>query len=450
MNLIDFFENYLRRVCMVKKEDPILIAVSGGIDSVCLLHLLYQVQNNIAVAHCNFQLRSDESEEDEKFVKFLAEKLSIPYYSKKFKTIEYAQLYGISVQEAARELRYNFFENVSNLFNYKYIAIGHNADDNIETFFINLFRGCGIRGISGIKPINGKIIRPLLFVSREEIQNYVIKHNLDYREDSSNRSDKYLRNRIRHHLLPLMDKINASFRKTMQENILHFQQVETFYQHYIDKIKKEVIINQSQETITFSIEKIKQNIVPELLIYEIFFPLGFSSDTCKDIFHALDGESGKKFYSQSYVLIKDREFLHLKEKSFLNSTDVIYYINENTSSLAKPIHLVFRCYNANDYNILKKNNIAAIDADKLNFPLIIRKWQKGDYFMPLGMKNFKKLSDYFIDNKLSIFDKENVWILANGEEIVWVIGYRIDERYKITSQTQHVMEIVWEANPNEL
>ncbi|MCX7987149.1 MAG: tRNA lysidine(34) synthetase TilS, partial [Bacteroidales bacterium] len=422
MNFFRRFEQFLQKECQIKPTDQILIAVSGGVDSMCLLHLLHQTQSQIAVVHCNFQLRGNESDDDEKFVEEYCKKLSIPFYSKRFETIQYANLKGITLQEAARDLRYSYFENLRQIIHFQYIATAHHADDSIETFFINLIRGTGIKGITGIKPRNNRIIRPLLFAYRYEIEKYCFEHHIAYRTDSSNSTDKYLRNQIRHHILPALEKLNSSFRKTMSQNIVNFQQAEQIYQFYINRVSKELIEEWPGKLMAIRIDAIKQQPSPALMLYELLRPYGFNSDTCTDIFLSLENEPGKEFFSKTHRLIRDREFLIIEEKEDL--TVSTYYIDAETTETEKPIKLIFRRFIASQYTIPKHPHVAALDADKIQFPLLLRRWQKGDYFVPLGMKYYKKLSDFFVDNKLSRIQKERTWILANGEDIVWIIGYR--------------------------
>lgn len=441
MNFQQRFEQYLSKECHVSASDRILVAVSGGSDSMCLLHLLHKVNKNIAIVHCNFQLRGAESDEDETFVKQQAEKFSIPCYVKRFNTSDYAHTTSQSIQEAARELRYNFFEHIRRLYQYQFVATAHHADDSIETFFINLIRGTGLKGITGIKSVKETIIRPLMFAFRKEIEQYCNENKIPFRTDSSNLSDKYLRNHIRHHIIPALEQLNTTFRQTMLQNIAHFQQAAKIYQHYVNHELNQIAQYQSDGLITLSIKKITEQPSPTLALLELLQPYGFSPDTCNEIFRTLEGESGKEFFSDSHRLIKDRISLVIAPRT--DDQNVKFYIEKDTRTITHPIQLSFREFEASDYTIKDNANIAALDADKIAFPLLLRHWQKGDYFIPLGMKNFKKLSDFFIDLKLSRIQKERVWILANGQDIVWVVGLRIDDRYKITHQTKRILEIQW-------
>ncbi|HOK52557.1 MAG TPA: tRNA lysidine(34) synthetase TilS [Bacteroidales bacterium] len=440
MSLLQRFEHYLRKECSVDPAETILIAVSGGADSMCLLHLLHTLRQPVAAVHCNFQLRGKESDEDEAFVKQHTHALSIPLHVKKFDTLAYARSQGITIQEAARKLRYDYFEHIRQLHHYQCIATAHHADDSIETFFINLLRGTGLKGITGIKPRQGLLIRPLLFAFRHEIEQYCTENNIEFRTDSSNLSDKYLRNQLRHHIIPAFERINPAFRQIMLRNLDNFKQAEKIYQHYITHEINKIPQRLPDNTWSFPIHDIKQQPSPTLALHELLQPFNFSPDTIYDIVRALDRESGKEFFSPTHRLIKDRDLL-LVEPIESEESAQVFYIEPNTQEITFPIKLTFQWFNAADYKIKADRNIAALDADKIEFPLMLRHWQKGDYFIPLGMKNFKKLSDFFIDLKLSRLQKERTWLLTNGDEIVWIVGIRIDERYKITPQTKHVIEI---------
>jgi len=441
MNFQQRFEQYLSKECHVSPSDRILVTVSGGSDSMCLLHLLLQLRMDIAIVHCNFQLRGHESDEDENFVRQQAEKFSIPCFVKRFNTSEYAQTTGVSIQETARELRYAYFEHIRQTHRYHWVATAHHADDSIETFFINLIRGTGLKGITGIKPVNESVIRPLLFAFREEIEQYCNENQIPFRTDSSNLSDKYLRNYLRHHIIPALEQLNPAFRSTMLRNMANFQQAAKIYQHYVRHELHQMAQYQPDGMITFSINKITQQPSPALALLELLQPFGFSPDTCNEILRTLEGETGKEFFSTTHRLVRDRNQLVIAPLA--EDQNVKFYIEKNSKTVTLPIQLNLMEYNASDYTIKDNPNIAALDADKITFPLLLRHWQKGDYFVPLGMKNFKKLSDFFIDLKLSRIQKDRAWILANGQDIVWIVGLRIDDRYKITPQTKNILEIEW-------
>ena len=432
------FKEFISTNKLFDKSHKILVAVSGGIDSVVLCHLLEKVGFDFGIAHCNFNLRGKESDSDEKFVKNLAKQFNVPFHVKRFNTQAYSDKHGISIQMAARDLRYSWFEEIRAKNHYTYIAIAHHQNDEIETFFINLIRGTGIAGLHGIKVKTGNIVRPLMFADRKQIENFASKNKIKYREDSSNVSLKYLRNKIRHKLLPLLKEINPDVESSVINDIKRITQIENVFQSLV-KEKKAAIVKQNGNIVFIDIEKIFALQHKELFLYEFLKPYNFSGDIIEKISDSLKKTSGKQFFSSTHRLLKDRTHLIIsplnnskKEKKIL--------IKENYSDIKIPLHLKFRTYNvSNNFEILKEKNIACFDKDKLIFPLILRKWKDGDYFYPFGMKGKKKISDFFTDQKLSILDKENIWLLCNENDIVWVVGHRLDNRYKVTDKTQRVL-----------
>ncbi|MFC2152824.1 tRNA lysidine(34) synthetase TilS, partial [Bacteroidota bacterium] len=433
------FQTFIDSNELCSKTDRILLGISGGIDSVCMFHLFNQLEIPIGIAHCNFQLRDDESEQDEHFVSNLANEYDLPFFSKRFDTEEIAKKEGISIQMAARDLRYDWFEEIRNKFDYDYIAIAHNRDDVIETFLINLTRGSGIKGLTGIKSKSGKIIRPLLFASRNEIVEYIDKNDLSFREDSSNSSVKYSRNLIRNEIIPLFEKINPKFRETITENISRLKEVKKIYVDNVEKTRQ-LIMHEENKRILINLEQLKQLDPLSSFLYEFLKPFGFSNLQVSDIIESLDGIPGKQFFSLTHRLIKDRIDLIIEEISAVDKK--FYYIDTDTETIHSPLSLNFSKIEINnDFKIDKNNSLGFFDLDKIQFPLILRKWKKGDYFMPLGMSNLKKLSDFFIDSKLSLSDKENTWILESSNKIIWIVGLRIDERYKINENTRNILRI---------
>ena len=423
----------------MERGAKIIIAVSGGIDSVVMLDLFSKSDYECMVAHCNFNLRGNESLEDEGFVKSLENKYGIPVHSKSFDTKKYAEENKISIQMAARDLRYDWFEELLSQHQFDSIATAHNLNDQVETFFINLARGTGIKGLSGIKERYGNLIRPLLWASRDQIREYADTNNLEWREDSSNSSMKYTRNKIRHEILPLLKVINPAFSETMQLNLKKLRDVEKIYLTELD-VKKRYLLIPDEKSSKIHIPSLLKEKNYRVWLYEILQEYGFTSGTVDDISLALrKKESGKKFYSEKYRVIKDREYLIIGER--LESDSRRFYIEDGQKEISKPIAMEIEELDKADFKHEKSLKTAQLDYDKVSFPLIIRKWEKGDYFMPLGMQNLKKVSDFFIDQKMSIPEKEKTWLLANGKHIVWVIGQRIDERFKITDETEIVLRI---------
>ncbi len=437
--MIDDFKKYIAINNLCLKDDKLLLGVSGGIDSIVMMHLFRMSGYNIALAHCNFQLRDEESDNDEAFVTHLAENYQLPIHTIRFNTPEIAEKEGISIQMAARDLRYEWFEELRQQHHYDYIAIAHNKNDLAETFLVNLVRGTGIKGLTGIKEKAGAIIRPLLFASRKMIDDYCRTNNFEYREDSSNQTTKYSRNLIRHEIIPAFESINPSFIDTMTQNINTLKNTEKIYYHTIQKTLTEIADEQDKK-IYFAIDKIKKLEPVETYLFEFLNPYGFSVSQINDIIASLDGISGKQFFSPTHRLIKDRDNLIMEEISLVQSKP--FFIEETTGQIEYPIPLTLDKFDkTDDFQINTQKNTAQLDYDKLEFPLTIRKWNKGDYFMPLGMQNLKKVSDFFIDQKVPIPEKEKVWIIESGNKIAWLAGMRIDERFKITQNTTHIFQL---------
>lgn len=437
--MIRQLNQFVKKEKLFDKSSPILVAVSGGMDSVLLLHLLKEAGFQIGVAHCNFLLRGDDSDKDEKFVKQLSEMFNAPFYIKKFDTLNYAEKNKISVQMAARDLRYAWFEEIRMKNHYDYIAVAHHRDDEVETFFINLIRGTGIAGLHGIRSKSGKIVRPLLFTGRKEIEEYINRNKIKYREDKSNNSAKYLRNKIRIQLIPFLKELNPEIESTVISEIQRIKQIENII-HQVVEEKKSEALKTEDNLIKIDISKLQQLVSKELFLFEFLKPYGFSGDIIQQILKSLKSESGRQFLSETYRLVKDRKYLVLspyQHREVLES----FIVTEGYKEMRFPFHLKFQEKNVKNIEIGKDPDIAYIDLQKLRFPLSIRKWERGDYFVPFGMKGKKKLSDYFTDIKLSLIEKENTWLLCNGSDIVWIIGYRIDDRYKVSAKTKKVFVV---------
>ncbi len=437
--MLGVFNDYIKKHKLFEPEDQILMALSGGIDSMVMADLFLKGDFHVAVAHCNFLLRGEESDGDEKFVEAFCLEHGLKLHVERFETKEFARNKGISIQMAARQLRYSWFETIRKSYGYQYIALAHNLDDVIETCFINLSRGTGIRGLTGIKQKTGKIIRPILFATREEIITYCNENQIRFREDSSNQTVKYSRNRIRHHVIPEFLTINPRFRKNIIETISNLNDVEQVYRETIEN-KKNEIIREHGGKVLISIPKLKNLHPVATYLYEYVRPYHFSKQTVEDIINSLEGIAGKQFFSPTHRMIKDREELIITELP--ENERELFYIEEDVIHVSQPIPVSFTQSTVpRELQFPRDKKVAFIDLDLLDFPLIIRKWRKGDYFQPLGMKNIKKLSDYFIDNKFSIHDKENTWILTSGNKIVWIMGHRIDERFKITDRTTRMLVV---------
>lgn len=416
----------------------VLLAISGGIDSMVLLYLFEKSGFEYGIAHCNFKLRGNESDEDEEFVKKQVLIHGVPAYFETFETKEYANIHGISIEMAARELRYEFFEKVRIKNGFDFIATAHHQDDLIETFFLNLSRKTGIKGLTGIKEKTGKIIRPLLFAGRSEIENYASKNYIEFREDSSNREVVFQRNFLRHKILPLFSEMNPSFKKNILASIENLKNAEQVYSGSLHSERRGVISENKNETV-INIEKLQKTSFPNILLFEILSAFNFNKTVVDEIIKSFSTESGKQFFSKTHRAVKDRKELFI---SLLADEDSrIFYIENDDIELFVPLDIVIEKLPAQGFHIIKNPNVACIDSDEIEFPLLIRKWKQGDYFQPLGMTGFKKISDFFIDQKIPIHEKENIWILCSGKKIIWIMGHRIDNRFKITSKTTNVLKI---------
>ncbi|WP_461639438.1 tRNA lysidine(34) synthetase TilS [Labilibaculum euxinus] len=421
------------------RDEKILVAVSGGVDSVVLLDLLCKMEVECGVAHCNFHLRDEESDGDFEFVKNLAKEKNLAFYSKDFDTKKYAATNKISIEMAARDLRYNWFEQVRETSGYKYIAVGHHADDVAETVLINLARGTGIHGLSGIKPKLGKIVRPLLSFTRKQLLAYAKKHSLDFREDRTNAETDYVRNKIRHQIMPVLEEINPAIRATMTENVQRFREVEQIYNRVIEQNRLHLVFTRNNQLL-ISIPKLKELLAPVSHLYELLSPYGFHHRDVRKIAESIHGISGKLFYSASHQLLRDREYLILTEISEGNNNE--YLIADEEVKLKLPVELKISFLDRTPgFQFPNSTKIACFDANKLQFPLQLRKWKEGDYFHPIGMKGKKKISDFFIDQKFSLQEKENTWLLLSGTKIVWVVGHRMDDRFKITGNTTKIYRL---------
>lgn len=424
---------FIRKHQLFANDSKLLVAVSGGVDSVVLLHLLHSLHYNCVVAHCNFHLRGVESDNDADFVKILAETYGIKFLRNDFNTFKVASDEKISIEMAARKLRYEWFETIRKQEKCDYIVVAHHNDDSIETFFLNLVRGTGIAGLSGIAPKNGFVVRPLLDCLREDILDYAKQHALSYCIDSTNSDNSYRRNFIRNKIIPLFKELNPSFQKTMFENMKRVANIDNFVCNYICSQCNSLIIRDA-DGFRISIEELKEQPEPAFILYELLTPFGFNSAIVEQIFQHIDSESGKRFFSSSHLVVKDRNCLIVREKKHISNEQ--YLIDKELLELTSPIKILIKKGAVNDCCISKSLNVATLDFHKLNFPLTLRHWKKGDWFIPFGMKGRKKLSDFFSDKKYSLFDKEKCWLLVdNTDTIVWVVSERIDDRFRITPET---------------
>jgi len=426
------------------RNEKLLVAVSGGLDSIALLHLLFKMEIECVVAHCNFQLRGEDSEGDAVFVQKLAETYHYSFHSIVFDTLAFSEENGISIEMAARDLRYNWFEKIRQENECSYILTAHHADDVIETVLINLARGTGIHGLTGIKAKKGYLVRPLLPFSREDLKAYTTKNELSFREDYTNAQTDFVRNKIRHQIIPVLQEINPSIQKTMNENVARLSDVELIYNNEIEG-KKCSFVEEKDDQLLISVSRLKKVPANNSHLFEFLKPYGFHSRDVINIIDSLDAISGKLFYSEEYQILRDREYLVLSKKVDKESGE--YEFSDNESIQVGEKRFESRSFErSSDFKFSTNPQIACFDAAKLSFPLKLRKWQEGDIFHPIGMKGRKKVSDYFIDNKFSLTDKENAWLLISGDDIIWLAGHRMDDRYKITKKTESICEIQFMVN----
>ncbi len=431
------FQRHIASVFPQVQGKKLLLACSGGQDSVVLTHLCYRLGLDITLAHCNFQLRGKESDEDEKFVADLAEELKLDYISIRFDTEKEITQNGGSVQMVARKLRYTWFEELLKEKNLDHTLTAHHADDALETFMINLSRGTGMDGLTGIPEINGTTLRPLLIFSKQEISDFAIKEGLNWREDSSNSDTKYLRNKIRKEIVPKLKELHPIF----LENFLHTQENLRKSSSVLKGIfssTRQRLFKEEGEVTKISIEELKRLEPLEGYLYGLFKPFGFKD--VSSIKLLMEAESGKELHSETHRILKDRAHLLIQAKKM--KREKVFVVRKEDKSLDTPIDLKIEFLVQFES---KGKNIAFLDKEKLNYPLTLRKWKKGDYFYPMGMKGKKKVSKFFKDEKIDVFSKEDQWILCSGDDIVWIVGKRIDERFKVEKETTQIIKITYSA-----
>ena len=431
----NLLQNHIDKEIPYLKQKKLLLAVSGGLDSMVLLHLFQKLKYDIAIAHCNFQLRGVESFGDQKFVKDYAEVNGIPFFVTQFDTEAFAKDYKLSTQVAARMLRYNWFYELLEEENFDYILTAHHADDNLETFLINLTRGTGLEGLTGIPVENDKIIRPLLFLTRSEIDDYAKENKVQWREDSSNASDKYVRNKIRHHLIPILKELNPNFMTSFLKTENYLQQSQSMVEDAASMVYQQVA-HETDDQIHFDLRKLLKLSNYQSYLYQWLKEFGFTA--WDDIYDLVNGQSGKQVFASQYILLKDRDSLIVYPVDREGSLKE-FHIEENQLEVNIPLKLSL-C-KVPDISI-DSNKTIFVDADQLAYPLIVRKWKTGDVFMPFGMNGkSKKVSKLFKDEKLSLIEKENTWLLCSGDQIVWVVGIRADHRFRTIKTTKNILKI---------
>ena len=444
MKLSKQFSDFIEKQELFHPADKLILAVSGGVDSIVLTHLCKEAFFNISIAHCNFQLRGTESDRDQDFVQKFAHNHGIELWVEKFNTMEYVAEQKVSVQVAARELRYAWFIKLAEK-EKAYILTAHHADDNIETLLLNFFKGTGINGLTAMSPKNGIILRPLLFAQKKDIISYALSNDLAYVEDSSNAEDKYTRNYFRNLLLPAISKVFPQVEANLISNINRFSDIHVLYGEAINSHLKKLVEIKNGET-HIPVLKLKKVNPLATVVFELSRPFGFTPLQTQSIADLLSAPSGKYVLSQSHRILRNRNWLII---SSLESTVAKTILIEEDQSVVDFIlgSLSFKAHvGINNFTLSADNNIAFLDKNKLAYPLILRQWKQGDYFYPLGMQKKKKLSRFLIDQKISLTAKERVWVLEMDKKIIWVTGMRIDDRFKITKETKDILEIRLQPN----
>jgi tRNA(Ile)-lysidine synthase len=430
--MIDTVRRFIEKEKLLTPNATVIVGLSGGMDSMALLDLLTLLGYQCVAAHCNFHLRGEESDRDAGFVKKWCKNIDIPFTSIDFDTTQYAADRKISIEMAARELRYEWFEIVRRQYEAEAVAVAHHRDDSVETVLLNLVRGTGIKGLTGIMPRNRNVVRPLLCVTRTEIEEYIAERDMPYVSDSTNNDDVFRRNSLRLNIIPQLEKINPSVRDAIWRTSRNLSETEKIYNAFIRDAVKDLFRDDK-----IDIRKLRENISPRSVLFEILTPLGFGAPVIEDVYLSMESSSGKVFHSTSYRLIKDRDFFILDRTTGNSAGEERIYIDSKTEEITTPLHLKIRREKM-PVAIEKDSRFLYADAGKLKFPLELRRWREGDWFRPFGMKGKKKVSDYFTDRKYSLKEKEDAWILLSGDEIVWIAGERTDDRFKITEKSVDV------------
>jgi tRNA(Ile)-lysidine synthase len=449
MGLLEKFKHYILNQHLFEPKDRLLLAVSGGVDSVVLCALCKQAGYDFEIAHCNFQLRGADSQRDEAFVIALAEKYGVPFHLKTFDTAGYAKVAKKSIETAARDLRYEWFYSLINSIQKEvapavasklnYILTGHHADDNIETVTMNFFRGTGIAGLKGILSKQGKIIRPLLFARRTELETYAAQQGLEFVTDHTNLENDYTRNYFRNTILPLVSESFPEATNNVLKNIQRFRETEILFQQSIEQYKKKLLEYRGKE-IHIPVLKLLKTVPLVTVLHEIIKEFGFTAHQTEEAITLLKSETGKYIQSATHRIIKNRGWIIISPIQTVEANHIL--MEEKDNEIVFSIgSLSMETVDSGSYKITLDPLVAQLDLSKISFPLLLRKWKIGDYFYPLGMQKKKKLSRFLSDQKLSLTQKENVWVVAMDQKIIWVVGMRIDDRYKISEATQQIYSL---------
>jgi len=432
--MLEIFQKYYKENQLFNKTDKVLLTVSGGKDSMTMLHLFRSANLLFSVAHCNFNLRGEEANKDEVFIRQYCNENNIEFYSVSFDTNEYAQENGISIQMAARDLRYSWFEKIRKENNYKFIATAHHKNDIAETMLINLTKGTGLAGLHGISNKRDEIIRPLLCFDTAEIATYVKENDVQFRQDQSNSDTKYTRNAIRHNVIPELEKINPAFIDSVVKASVQFSELEEILHQKIEAEKKRLFVKDNKG-FKIDIHLLKELSPLKTYLYYFLKPFNFNAADVLDIMNGFAGQSGQVFYSSSHQIVKDRTHLLLNEIVKIESE----FLEINS---LKDFPFDYELVDiTSSFKIKRSSNFAYLDADKITFPLYLRTWVEGDFFQPFGMKGNKKVSDFLIDNKVSVVEKQTVKVLVQNGETIWLVGHRISDKYSVSSSTKRVLQL---------
>ncbi|HEY4337825.1 MAG TPA: tRNA lysidine(34) synthetase TilS [Puia sp.] len=446
MELLEKFREFIAKEKLFTTGDTLLLAVSGGLDSVVLTELCRRCGFRILIAHCNFQLRGAESARDEEFVAGLGRGYGVEVVVEQFDTKEHAARRKMSVQAIAREERYHWFEQFVKKGQVRWILTAHHLDDNIETMLMHFFKGTGISGMRGILPKQGNIVRPLLFARKEELQVFAGEAGLKWVEDSSNESDKYTRNFFRHQLIPLVEQAYPAAAGNLADNLGRFREVETLYHQAVEGWKKKLMEVRGNE-VHIPVEKLRKATPLLTLVYEIMRPFGFSPQQAEEIVALMDSPTGRYVPSKTHRIIRNRNWLVIVPLMEEPAAHVL--VEEESSAVGfREGTLRLSRMIAGDLRTLDQGgDVALLDAEKIGWPLLLRPWKSGDYFYPLGLRKKKKVARFLIDTKVSVAEKERVWVLEADRKLLWVVGRRIDDRWKVTPATKEVLRIEWVRNP---
>jgi tRNA(Ile)-lysidine synthase len=448
MDLFAAFQDYISTQKLFSSSDRLLLAVSGGMDSVVLCRLCDRAGLDFVIAHANFQLRGDESIRDEVFVRQLAAEYGREVFVKAFDTIAYAEAHNVSVQVAARELRYAWFDLLLSERGLRYLLTAHHLDDNIETLLMNFMKGTGIAGLRGMLPRQGGVVRPLLFAGRADIHRYADEQDLSWVEDSSNETDHYTRNYFRHRVIPIIGEVYPAVQRNLADNLLRFRDIELIYREAIDAQKRKLLEYKGGE-VHIPVLKLLRATALDTLLYEIAAPYGFSAHQAAELKDLLQSGSGRYMVSATHRILRNRKWLIISPLQTTGAAIIPVGEEDTETGYAQGV-LRFRKLDAGGVGDLDQGaRVALLDAGEVRYPLLLRPWKTGDYFYPLGMRKKKKLARFFIDNKLSLADKEKVWVLEADKRIIWVIGWRIDDRFRVGPRTRRVLKIEWGPSGSE-